>query len=104
MPRFSPGVHLLGGRNAALVNAQLARAFYAPILPLVAELHCQGLSLRAIARELDRRGIKTRQEWDHWSATQIRRVLARCAGQEEQAPASRAGTARSGNGQPAVPG
>jgi hypothetical protein len=83
MPRFPPGVHLIGGRNAAVTNAQLARDFYAPILPLVAELHRQGLSLRAIARELDRRGVKTRMQYpdQRWSATQIRRVLARSRGQ-----------------------
>jgi hypothetical protein len=35
------------------------------------ELRRQGLSLRAIARALGERGIKTRQEWDHWSAQQV---------------------------------
>jgi hypothetical protein len=97
MPSFPPGVHLIGGRNAAPVHAELAREFYAPIIPVVVELHRQGLSLRAIARELDRRGVRTRQvskveflgispegglrwsdrQWIQWSATQVRRVLAR---------------------------
>jgi hypothetical protein len=49
----------------------------------VAELRREGLSLRAIARELERRGIKTRQEWPHWSATQVRRILARAAAAED---------------------
>jgi hypothetical protein len=80
--RFPPGVHLIGGRNAAVTNARLARDFYAPLLPLIAELHRQGLSLRAIARELDQRGVKTRLQYpgQRWSATQVRRVLARSRG------------------------
>ena len=83
MPKFPPGVHLLGGRNAAVTNAQLAREFYAPITPVVAELRRQGLSLRAIARELDRRGFKTRLEYPgaRWHATQVRRVLLRWTSQ-----------------------
>src|SRR5947199_7404481 len=80
MPAFPPGVHRIGGQNAALAHAQQAREFYVPIIPIVAELHGQGLSLRAIARELDRRGVKTRLEYpgQRWSATQVKRVLARC--------------------------
>jgi len=72
----------------------MAREFYAPIIPIVLELHRQGLSLRAIARELGQRGIKTRQEWRHWSATQVRRVLARARKAENQSgPAPGAGLA-----------
>ncbi len=77
MPSFPPGVHLKGGRISAVVHTIAAREFYAPILPVVAELRRQGLSLRAIASELERRGIRTRHEWKHWSATQVRRVLGR---------------------------
>ena len=86
MPRFPPGVHLTGGRKAAATHARNAREFYAPIVPIVAELRRQGLSLRAIARELDRRGVKTRVAYAdqrRWSATQIRRVLARAAENEQ---------------------
>jgi hypothetical protein len=79
MPAFPPDAHLKGGAASAPVNAQLAREFYAPLLPIVRELRRQGLSLRAIARELERRGIKTRYEWRHWSATSVRRLLARAA-------------------------
>ena len=67
MPSFPPGIHLKGGRAAAPVNRKLAVEFYESLLPIVAELHRKGLSLRAIAGELDRRGIKTRSGWD-WSA------------------------------------
>jgi hypothetical protein len=76
MPGFPPGVHLLGGQASIESNRRLAQEFYAPIIPIVVDLHGQGLSLRAIARELDRMGIMTRHAWD-WSATQVRRVLAR---------------------------
>jgi hypothetical protein len=79
MPAFPPGVHLKGGAAAAPYLAQLAREFYAPLLPLVAELRRQGLSLRAIARELEKRGLKSRHGWTEWSATQVRRMLARAA-------------------------
>jgi hypothetical protein len=79
MPQFPPGVHLKGGQASVESNRRLAQEFYAPILPVVVELHRQGLSLRAIARELDRRGIKTRLEYpgQRWSATQVRRLLIR---------------------------
>jgi hypothetical protein len=82
MPSFPPGVHRIGGANAAPVHAAARAEFYAPLLPVVAGLRARGLSLRAIAAELERQGIKTRQEWRHWSATQVRRVLghARAAG------------------------
>jgi hypothetical protein len=49
------GVHLIGGRNAAEKNRTLATEFYAPIVPAVVELRRQGLSLRQIVAELERR-------------------------------------------------
>jgi hypothetical protein len=52
-----------------------AKDVYAKIAGLGAAL-ARG-SLRAIARALDERGIKTRHGWPHWSAQQVRRVLAR---------------------------
>jgi hypothetical protein len=46
-----------------------------PIVPIVMELHAQGLSLRAIAGELERRGVKPRYGCrPAWSAAQVRRV------------------------------
>ena len=78
MPTFPPGIHLKGGQNAAPVLAELAREFYAPIIPVVMELHRQGMSLRAIARELESRGIKPRYGYQAgWAAAQVRRVLTR---------------------------
>jgi hypothetical protein len=79
---FPPGVHAKGGAASAPVNRALAEEFYAPLLEPVAELRRQGMSLRQIARELERRGIKSRQEWRHWSATSVRRILARAAAAE----------------------
>ncbi|MBI3410366.1 MAG: recombinase family protein [Planctomycetes bacterium] len=96
MPEFPPGVHLKGGQTAAVTHARMAREFYAPIIPVVLELRRQGLSLRAIARELDQRGIRMRQEAEEleycrkfqirqkpmrrpWNASQVRRILARAA-------------------------
>jgi GYF domain 2 len=93
---FPPDAHLKGGRNAAPVLAAMAQEFYAPIIPIVLELHGQGLSLRAIARELDQRKIRTRigcyykSIWSkrpriiRWSAAQVRRVLIRSANQAIQ--------------------
>jgi hypothetical protein len=78
-PGFPPGVHVKGGRNAAPIHAQAAREFYAPIIPLVVKLQGQGLSLRAIARELDRQGIKPRYGCAGWNAAGVRRVLVRAA-------------------------
>jgi hypothetical protein len=91
-PGFPPGVHLKGGRNAAPVHAQAAREFYAPLIPIVVKLQGQGLSLRAIARELDRQGIKPRYGCRAgWNAAGVHRVLARaaqppCAGVAAVAP------------------
>jgi hypothetical protein len=86
MPAFPPGVHLKGGRNAAPVLAEMAREFYAPIIPIVMELHGQGLSLRAIAAELERRKIKSRWGWPRWSAAQVMRILARGLAAAESEP------------------
>jgi len=109
MPGFPPGAQLKGGAASAPVNRELAREFYEPIIPVVVELR-QGLSLRQIAAELDRQGIKTRVGcWYEsatgemtvirWSATQVKRVLAR-AGAVPAAAATR--SAARGIGQPAV--
>ena len=88
MPAFPPGANLKGGRNAAPVLAEEARKFYAPLIPIVVELHEKGLSLRKIGDELNKRGIPARYGYQAgWSAAQVRRVLLRAA---EQAPATAA--------------
>lgn len=53
LPVATPGTGLQGDQNAAPVLAELAREFYAHIIPVVMELYGQRLSLRAIARELE---------------------------------------------------
>jgi hypothetical protein len=92
MPAFPPGANIKGGANAAPVLRQVAAEFYAPIIPVVVELRQQGLSLRAIARELTARGVPLRymESLVPWSAQQVKRVLARAAAIEpgEPAPAS----------------
>lgn len=73
-----PGAHVKGGQAAAPVHASAASAFYAPILPVVLELHRQKLSLREMAAELEKRGIRPRNgRPGGWSASQVRRVLQR---------------------------
>jgi hypothetical protein len=79
MAGFPPDVHRIGGEHSVEVHRAAAREFYAPLLPLILELHRRGLSLRKIARELDARGVKTRMQYpgQRWSAQQVKRVLAR---------------------------
>lgn len=86
MPAFPPGVHLKGGKAGGETLAKLAREFYAPIIPIVQRLREQGLSLRAIARELEKQGIKTQQGWERWNATQVSRILQRSAVNEAAPP------------------
>jgi hypothetical protein len=73
---LAPGAHLIGGRNAAVTHRRDAEAFYRDVVPLVAQLRAEGLSLRAIAAELQRRGASPRYG-DRWSASTVRRLLAR---------------------------
>lgn len=84
-----PGAQLKGGQAAAPVHAAAARAFYAPIAPVVLELHRQKLSLREIARELEKRGIRPRNgRPGGWSASQVRRVLLRAGVEAIARPAT----------------
>lgn len=86
-PGFPNGAAEKGARAAALAHRLDAAAFYADLVPLVAELRDRGLSLRAIAAEMARRGLRTRQEWPHWSATTVRRILARAETDRRQTDA-----------------
>jgi hypothetical protein len=69
--RFPPGARLKGGQASIESNRRL--------LPLLRELAGRGLSLRQIAAQLDRRGVKTRYGPGGWSASSVRRALARAA-------------------------
>ncbi|HEY7427438.1 MAG TPA: hypothetical protein VH682_24605 [Gemmataceae bacterium] len=74
---FPPGVAKKGGQAAAVANRQLADEAYLHLYALLAELRTQGLSLRAIAAELNARGERTRVWVKPWNAEQVRRVLKR---------------------------
>jgi hypothetical protein len=76
VPSFPASVHLRGGRNAAPVNRAPADERYEPILLAAANLRRQGLSLRAIAREVERTGVPTRHGFGRWHARQVARILA----------------------------
>jgi hypothetical protein len=91
MPHFPEGAYHKGGAAAAPVLAELAREFYAPLLQIVAELRARGLSLRAIARELDARGVQTRFGCGGWSAMQVQRVLARANAAAASGPPAQSG-------------
>ena len=65
------------GDNSAANAASTAKAaaFRATVLPIVTELAGQGVSCRGIAREVNRRGIRTMRGKD-WGVQQISRLLA----------------------------
>ncbi|WP_336491680.1 recombinase family protein [Methylobacterium nigriterrae] len=66
-------------RAGAAVKVREADAFAANTLPLVQKLQAQGLTtLRALAAELNERGIPTARGGT-WSAVQVKRVLERAA-------------------------
>lgn len=69
----SPALALERARSAVMESAELFTATHAP---LIRELRTGGLTLRAIARELDRRNIKTARG-GRWQAVQVRNILGR---------------------------
>lgn len=69
----TPALALERARAAVMESAELFTATHAP---LVRELRTGGLTLRAIARELDRRNIKTARG-GRWQAAQVRNIIAR---------------------------
>lgn len=71
--RGGPKVDTAAGR-AALQDR--AGAFAGRVGPLAAELRERGMSLREIAAELTRRGVKTARS-GQWTAAAVQRVLAR---------------------------
>jgi hypothetical protein len=76
MPGFTPEARLKGGQVTGRQTSRLTREADAALLPIVLLLRQQKLSLRAIAAELDRRGIRPRQG-RRWQARQVSRLLAR---------------------------
>ena len=69
----SPAFALERARAVVIEGAQLFTATHAP---LIRELRTGGLTLRAIARELDRRNIPTARG-GRWQAVQVRNIIAR---------------------------
>jgi hypothetical protein len=67
---------MLAVRTPALVIAEQARAFDAPIIPLVLDLRRQGVTFDAIARELERQGIENRRG-KQWHSSKVRQILVR---------------------------
>lgn len=66
-----PGSSLTKGRTTAEANLARHRA---NVAPLIQELHGQGLSLSAIARELNRRGVATARG-RQWEAATVKLYL-----------------------------
>lgn len=77
MTGFPEGASARGAAAAAVANREQCRQADAAIAPLILALHASGLSLRAIAAELSRRGVCTRQGFAIWHARQVARVLQR---------------------------
>lgn len=63
-------------RLAAAANRADAARFAGTVLPLIDGLQAQGLGLRAVAREMDRRGIRTARGGT-WAAATVRAILLR---------------------------
>jgi hypothetical protein len=65
-----------GVRAAAVSHKARADMAYADLMPVVAELRAEGLSLRAIADRLNAEGHTTRRG-AAWNPVQVARVLDR---------------------------
>jgi hypothetical protein len=71
----------VGWRPATEARTARAKKRAAELAPIIAELQASGVtSLHGIAHELDRRGIPTVAGSGRWYHTQVRRLLARLAG------------------------
>ena len=81
MPKFPLWASAKGAAASIPSHREMAREFYAPLIPLALELQARGLSLGAIAREFTARAIPTRQGFTTWRRTQVRRLLLRAASQ-----------------------
>ena len=67
-----------GAQNAGVAVAEAADEAYADLLPIVGELRAKGLSLQAIADDLNAQGHTTRRG-KPWNPVQVSRVLERNA-------------------------
>lgn len=64
----------LNSGEAARANVRAADAFALKVWPVIEEMIAGGLSLRAMARELNEQGVRTRTgKW--WAASSVRNVV-----------------------------
>jgi DNA invertase Pin-like site-specific DNA recombinase len=68
----------LGNRASAVVRKQRADKRAGDLVPVIRGMQASGASLRQVAAELTRRGIRTARG-EQWSAVQVKRVLERGA-------------------------
>ena len=73
--RLTRELRLKGAAASGKRTTMMAREAYADVVPVVRDLRAQGKSLRAIAAELDARGLTTRKG-NAWSSVQVMRLLA----------------------------
>lgn len=59
------------------VRKQKADDFSAKVKPVIAALQAQGLSLRAVATELEKLGVKTARGGESWTPTTVKNALDR---------------------------
>jgi DNA invertase Pin-like site-specific DNA recombinase len=67
------------GRQGVAAKRVKADTFAARVLPTIAGMQAEGMSLHQVATALTERGVKTAQD-GAWTATTVRRVMARAAG------------------------
>lgn len=64
----------LDSGEATRANIQAADVFARKVYPVIEDMIAEGLSLRAMARELNERGMRTRTG-KHWAASTVRNVI-----------------------------
>jgi len=62
-------------RKAAQAASDKAREYVEKMRPIIEGLKAQGLSIRQIAAELERQGVKTSRGKTQWGATTVARIL-----------------------------
>lgn len=75
----NPSVRSLrtASKHGVEVRKQNADAFASSILPMIQGYQTQGMSLKEIAAELNRRGVPTYRGTGSWTATQLSRIQRR---------------------------
>jgi DNA invertase Pin-like site-specific DNA recombinase len=73
---LTPVAMRMGRKRGAEATAERAREFYAEVTPKVLSMRARGLTLAAIADELNSQGFRT-QNGAHFSAVHVKRLLER---------------------------